>query len=71
MGVVGRHVEVAVAAEVEQDHAFVARPLRLLRLLDHDADRVRRLRRREDALGAREADRRIERVRLLDRRTAR
>ena len=40
-----------VAAEAEQDHALLAGLLGRLRLLDHRADRMRRLGRRDDALG--------------------
>ena len=64
VGVVGRQVEVAVPAEPEQDHALVAGLLRRLRLLDHRADRVGRLGRRDDALGARELHAGGERLRL-------
>src|SRR4051794_27320456 len=60
--VVGRHVEMAVAREVEEDHALLARLLRRVGLLDHRADRVRGLRAGDDALGAREAHRGLERL---------
>ena len=67
VGVVGGHVEVAVAAEVEQDHPLLARLLGRLGLVERRADRVRGLGRRDDPLGAGEADRGLEGARLADR----
>ena len=67
VGVVGGHVEVAVAAEVEEDHPLLAGLLRRLGLVDRGADRVRRLGRRQDALDAGELDGRREGARLRDR----
>src|SRR5436189_3847571 len=55
--VVGRHVEVAVAAEPEQDHPPVAGLAGRGGLLGHRPQGVRRLRRGQEPLGAREADR--------------
>ena len=73
IGVVGGEVEVAVAAEAEQDRALLARLLGRRGLLDRRADRVRGLGRGDDALGAGELDGRLERLVLavgarLDRR---
>ena len=62
VGLVGGHVEVAVAGQAEQDHALLARLLGRLGLVDHRADRVGRLRPGDDPLGAREAQRRGERL---------
>src|SRR5438552_3952260 len=66
IGLVGAQVEEAVAAQVEDDGLLLALLLALERLVDGAADRVRRLRRRQDALGARELDRRLERRDLGD-----
>src|SRR5436309_10567941 len=57
---VGAEVEVAVPGEIEQDRALLAFLLGPLGLVDHDPDRVGRLRRRDDALAARELHRRLE-----------
>src|SRR4030095_3252466 len=51
---VGAEVEVAVAGEVEENRLPLARLLAAQRLVDGHADGVRRLRRRDDGLGARE-----------------
>src|SRR5918999_3804880 len=48
--VVGLHVEVAVAAQVEHDHSLLAGLLRRHRLVDRRADGVVRLGRRDDPL---------------------
>src|SRR3990172_1531499 len=58
--VVGGEVEVAVAAEVEQDHPPLARLAGGQRLVDGGADGVGGLRRRQDALSAGELQRRVE-----------
>ena len=63
--VVGAHVEVTMAAEVEQDRPLFSRLLGRLRLLHHGADRVGGLGRRQDRLGAGELDRRGEGLVLL------
>src|SRR4030042_1328162 len=60
VGVVRRHVDVAVAGEVEEDDLLLALLLRLERLVDRAADGVRRLGRGDDELGARELDGRLE-----------
>ena len=65
--VVRRHVDVAVAGEVEEDGPLLPLLLRLERLVDRGPDRVRRLGRRDDELGARELDRRVEAGELRDR----
>src|SRR5215216_5117675 len=57
---VGLEVEVAVAAEVEDDRLGAALLLAAQGLVDHGPDRVRRLRGREDALGPGELHRRLE-----------
>src|SRR5690606_2130262 len=62
--VVGGEVEEAVAAEVEQDHPLLARLLRGERLVDRGPDGVRRLRRRDLALGAGELHGRLEHLPL-------
>ena len=60
--VVGGHVEVAVAGQVEQDHLLVAGLVGPLGRVDRALDGVRGLGRRDDALGAGERDRRGEHV---------
>ena len=60
-GLVGAEVEVAVAREIEENGLPLAVPLAPQGLVDHHADRVRRLRRGNDALGARELDGGLER----------
>src|SRR4051794_289134 len=55
VGVIGGEVEVAVAAQAEEDRARLAGLLGRLGLLDHGADGVRGLGRGDDALGAGEA----------------
>src|ERR687897_2939677 len=57
---VGLEVEVAVAAEVEDDRLGTALLLAAQRLVDHGPDGVGRLGGREDALGAGELHRRLE-----------
>src|SRR5256886_13831265 len=64
---VGAEVEVAVAGEVEQDRPALAFFLAAERLIDRDSDRVSGLRRRDDALAARELHRRLERRDLRHR----
>ena len=59
-------VEVAVAAQVEQDDPGLAGFLRRERLVDGDADRVGRLGRRQDALGPGELDAGLEARALVD-----
>jgi hypothetical protein len=67
VGGVGSHVEVAVAADVDEDHALLARLLGRLCLVEGGADRVRRLGRRDDPLAGGEAHRRLEGGVLADR----
>src|SRR5260370_20812526 len=62
--VVRREVEEPVAAEVEQDHALLARLLRGERLVADGPDGVPGLGSRDLALGAGERDRRFERLAL-------
>ena len=57
VALVGGHVEVAVAAQRGQDHLLLAGFGAALGLLDHGGERVRRLRRRDDALGPGEGHR--------------
>src|SRR5207245_3234620 len=52
--VVGGHVAMTVAGEVEQDRALLPRLVRSLRDLKRAVNRVRRFRRRENSLAARE-----------------
>ena len=54
-----------MAAEPEQDHALLAGLARGVGLVEHGADRVRGLGRRDDPLRPREPDRRLERRVLL------
>ena len=54
----------AVSAQVEEDHALLARLFGLQRLVDGRADRVRTFRRGDDALGARKLHRRVENAHL-------
>ena len=54
----------AVTAKSCEDHRLLAGLLRLQRLTDRERDRMGRLRRRDDALGARELDRSREALRL-------
>src|SRR4029450_13173547 len=61
---VGLEVEVAVAAEVEDDRLGAALLLAAQGLVDHGPDGVGRLWGREDALGAGELHRRLEDLRL-------
>uniref|UniRef100_A0A0A9EEK9 Tryptophan synthase-related n=1 Tax=Arundo donax TaxID=35708 RepID=A0A0A9EEK9_ARUDO len=58
-------VEVAVAAHGHQDHLLLPGPLALQRLPDRRRDRVRRLRRRDDALRPSELQRSLEAFGLL------
>src|SRR5882724_8464829 len=64
VSLVGAEVEVAVAREVEENRLALAVALAPQCLVDRDADGVRRLRGRDDALGARELHRRLERREL-------
>ena len=57
----------AVSGEVEEDQSLLPGLLRRLRLVEHCADRVSRLGTGDDPLAAGEADRGLERGRLLDR----
>src|SRR5206468_4859099 len=57
---VGAEVEVAVAGQVEQNRLALAALLAAQRFVDRDLDGVRRFRRGDDALGARELQRRLE-----------
>ena len=54
-GVVGAEIEVAVAAQAEQDHSLLACLARRVGFLEDRADRVGGLGRRDDPLGARES----------------
>src|SRR5439155_624841 len=63
---VGRQVEVAVAAEIEEDHLRRAAGLGLEGLVDRDLQRVCRLGRREDAFGPGELDPGLEAGQLVD-----
>src|SRR3990170_2779362 len=65
--VVGGHVEVAVAGEVEEDRFLLAALFARERLVDRHADGVVRLGRRQDALGARELHARLEGRKLRHR----
>src|ERR1035437_4403836 len=67
VALVGRHVEVAVAGEVEDDHLLLAGLPAKERLVDRGADRGRGLRRRDDPLRFRELDCRVERLELPGR----
>ena len=69
--VVGGEVEVAVAAEAEEDHPLLARLGAASRLVDRRAERVGGLGRRDDALGAREPQRRGEGLGSAGRRAPR
>src|SRR6266540_2526166 len=62
--VVGREVEQAVTAVVEQDHPLLPRLLRRQRLVDRRPNGVTRLGRRELALGVEELHRGLERLAL-------
>ena len=66
VALVGGQVEVAVAAQVEQDDPRLAGLLGRERLVDRDPDRVGRLGRRQDALGPRELDAGLEARALVD-----
>ena len=67
VGLVRRHVEVTVAAERGEDRARLAGLLAAQGLPDRGRDRVRRLGRRHDPLGARERHRGAEALQLRDR----
>ena len=60
VGVVGGHVEVAVARQIEQNDPLLTRFAGAQRLVDRRSNGVRRLGRGNDALGARELDGRLE-----------
>src|SRR3990170_709304 len=60
VGLVGREIQEAVPAQVEDDRLAFALLLGAEGLVDRAADRVGRLRRGQDALGARELDGRLE-----------
>src|SRR5438552_12904451 len=60
VGLVRAQIEMAVAGEVEKNRLTLAVALASKRLVDRDADGVRGLGRRDDALGARELHRRLE-----------
>ena len=64
---VAGQVEVAVAAQRGQDHLLLAGLLAAVGLTDRRGDRVRRLGRGDDALGAGERERRREALQLRDR----
>src|ERR671914_2277272 len=62
--VVRAHVEEAVAGKVEEDDTLLARLAGIERLVDRRPDGVRRLGGRDEALGPRELQRRLEAARL-------
>src|SRR5215217_345215 len=68
VAVVRREIEKPVPTEIEEDRSCLAGFSGLERLVDGDADGVRRFRRGNDALGATEEHRRLEGSALLDSR---
>src|SRR5215212_8544571 len=66
VAVVRREIEEPMPTEIEEDRSCLAGFSGLERLVDGDANRVRRLRRGNDALRAPEEHRRLERRALLD-----
>ena len=64
---VGRHVEVPVAAEVEENDLLLACLLGSIRLTNRRCNAVIGLRRRNDSLGTSEGDPRLEALDLIDR----
>ena len=67
VGLVRRHVEVTVAAKVEEDDALFALFLGFVRLANRRRHAVIRFRRRDDSLGASEEHARFEALDLVDR----
>ncbi len=60
-----REIKVAVSAEIENDGLFLAFLLRGFGFVNRGRDSVRRLRRDDDALGARERERCVEALELM------